>query len=155
MNLLLFVFYAVSISIFILLPYTDGNFIKGSDLVSFVTGAKIISAGKSNLLYDSETQFSYQKALTGLTNKKFLLPFRNPPLVSYLYLPFTRIPLNFSFFIVQLINLVLITASLYLLKEIQPRLQWGTLIPLFFFWPVIKPKWLLTSGIFFENYHPK
>lgn len=151
LKMLTVVFYATIATFFIILPYVDSNFIKGSDFVSFVTGAKTLASENKNLLYDIDTQFKYQKELTKLPDKSFLLPFRNPPFVSIFYTPYLHISLETSFVIGQMVSIFCIYATLCLVKHLHSNLDWKSLSLIFFFWPVVNSLFLgqFTPFIFF------
>ncbi|MCL4387197.1 DUF2029 domain-containing protein [Patescibacteria group bacterium] len=71
------------------------NFVNalGSDLVSFLTGAKIIWVGQGKLLYNLNTQYNFQSLIANPHRENFLLPFRNVPLFALFFIPLSFLPL--------------------------------------------------------------
>jgi hypothetical protein len=135
--------------VFLSLPFLSDTHIKGSDLTSFITGARIVSTGDVKSLYETDLQLSIQKELTGLSEKRFLLPFRNPPVVAYLYLPYAYFSLSTAYCVEFFINLIGILVFFYLLTKANKTLTWQKLLPLLFFWPVINSIYLGQMTVFF------
>jgi hypothetical protein len=65
----------------------------GSDLVSFLTGAKIIWGGQGKYLYDLSIQYKFQSQLITPHSENFLLPFRNLPFFALFFIPLSFLPL--------------------------------------------------------------
>jgi hypothetical protein len=86
------------------------NYIYQTDLMaSFLTGAKVLSEGNTDNLYDLDTQLEYQNKVTTPLVRSKLLPFRNIPLVGFLYIPLTFLTLKNAFIVVFVFNILLLT----------------------------------------------
>jgi hypothetical protein len=73
--------------------------------MNLITGGMIIREGKAKDLYNNETQLYYQNKVTYPYEKHILLPFRNIPIVGFLYIPFTYMSLKMATISIFVINL--------------------------------------------------
>lgn len=89
------------------------NFVNalGSDLVSFLTGAKIIREGLGENLYSLTYQYKIQKEIVTPHWENFLLPFRNLPLFALFFVPLTFLPLLTSY---KIYTLFLVFMTLFI-----------------------------------------
>lgn len=87
-----------------------------TDLVSFITGAKIISSGKAGFLYDLDTQQSYQDIVTAPYKLK-LIPYRNPPVLAFFHIPISFMPLNSAYKVYTLVLLSITVIVSWLSKK--------------------------------------
>ncbi len=82
----------------------EAKTLTGTDFVSFITGAKMLREGYSKRLYDKDLQFKYQQKISFPETREWLLPFRNPPVVPLIFIPFTFFSLRTSFILLFAIN---------------------------------------------------
>lgn len=82
------------------------------DLYSYLTAAHIIKSGEGHRLFDINTQNKYQRELYGF---EFALPFKYPPFVALLFVPFAHIDPKTSYFIFFLLNTVFLFIGLKLI----------------------------------------
>ncbi len=85
-----------------------------ADFTAYYTGWRMIMQGDSRQLYDLATQTRYQQAI--LAGKPpfadGLLPFVNPPHLSWQTAPLGLLPLNIAYLLWALLNLVMLAFSL-------------------------------------------
>src|SRR3989344_6476211 len=107
------------------------------DLVSFLTGAGIMRAGESKLLYDVNIQFGQQLAIVAPFEKTNLLPFRSLPLTALMFLPLSYLPLTSAYWVMVIVNFMLLFVSTSLLAKSVKNERHGKIIYLlpFFFLP--------------------
>lgn len=114
--------------------------VASSDFLTYLTGATIIKRGVGDLIYDLETQLSFQKELVKPFFKEKLLPFRSPPVVALLFLPFTYFSPITSYKLFAILNLIILIiltiSSAKIFKNIKKYKFWY-LIP-FVFLPSIQ-----------------
>ena len=115
--------YAVLIVFIYCYYFTRPYFLIQTDLVSFLTGAKIVSDGKSDLLYNTSTQLTYQNSLVSEYGKKLLLPFRNLPMMASLYQPLLSLNLRDSFLLVFFLNTLLLLVFYLVFIHFYPELK--------------------------------
>ncbi len=132
-------FYCLFMFVYLMVFVSNPKVIAGSDLVSFLTGAKIITEGKGSQVYNLDLQFATQLEVINPVTKTNLLPFRSLPFVGTLYLPFVNLSLNVSFYIILLSNIILLYLSLKLLFglmrfKLNPMLIWSLFV---FYYPVV------------------
>ena len=129
---LLFVFFYV-------LNYLNHPFaVIASDLVSFLTGAKIVRNGEGRLLYDLYEQFKYQLDVIAPLTKGNLLPFRGLPVTAFLFIPLTYLPLRTSYNIFLLINILAIyILAKNLVKSFDLRKWEKFALFILAFWPSV------------------
>lgn len=110
-----------------------------TDLMNFLTGARIIKEGAAPRLYEANFQLEIQNKINYPLFKETLLPFRNIPMVAVFFIPLTLLDLRSATFAMFLINvaLFLIFHKLFILKI--PKLsKVGYLwMAIFIFWPVV------------------
>ena len=99
------------------------NFTLSTDVISFLTGAKIIREGKVNFIYDIQTQHYYQNLVVSPYEKKMLLPFRNFPLVAVFYIPFLQTNLVDAYKIIFVVNILLLLTFHRDFKIYFPKLK--------------------------------
>lgn len=104
-------------SIVIGLPYfvlfAKQKLIVQSDVVSFITGAKMVRSGVKSEIYDLPTQHFYQNQVVAPFVKENVLPFKNFPLFSLPFIPFTFLPLRVSYTIFAFFNLSLLVLFVF------------------------------------------
>lgn len=134
---------ALTISTIVALIYfafftIDKSMVTGSDLVSFITGASVIYNKEGSKLYDLETQRRFQRKITLAEDESYLLPFRSLPFVSLFFLPFLIFPIETSYRIFVLINIVVLIVFVLLIGKIFKKSKIGlwSLMP-FMFYPSI------------------
>ncbi len=84
------------------------QFVWRTDIVSFITGARIVRFGEGENLYDLSVQQKHQSIVTK-PNKLILLPYRNLPLLASFYIPLTYISLYSAYQIYALVLIVFTT----------------------------------------------
>jgi hypothetical protein len=94
-------FTALVVGVFVVLGEKEAL---GSDFVSFLTGASIISAGKGREIYNIESQYAFQQALIAPHHENSVLPYRNTPVMALFFVPF----LLFNFVIAYKIYVLLL-----------------------------------------------
>ena len=113
-------------------------FLLKTDVISFLTGAKIIKEGNIGLLYDIETQFKYQNKVV-TPYQKVLLPFRNFPVTAIFYTPLLNMNLKDSYGVVFAVNILLVVVFTILTFRVFPDLKKNKImyfVP-FLFWPSV------------------
>lgn len=89
------------------------------DLVSFITGARIIVGGDGENIYNLDFQSEYQSKIT-TPNKLILLPFRNPPITAFFFIPLSFLSINNAYKIyVSILISVLVFISWLSLKTFE------------------------------------
>jgi hypothetical protein len=111
------------------------NFLIKTDLINFLTGAKIIKEGAIGNLYNTVTQLEYQNGIVGAENRTFLLPFRNFPITAIPYIPLLNLSLKESFVFVFCINIMLSLTFHFLFTRSFPK--------------TVKSGYLLLLAVFF------
>jgi hypothetical protein len=112
----LYIFFVANVDLFM-----------NSDYLSFLTGARMVTAGYGSKLYDFSTQLEFQKEIKYAYYKDKInlypkdklnraLPFRNLPFVALIFLPFTMISPLLSFRVFMLANIVLLLFFLWRIK---------------------------------------
>ncbi len=101
---------ALVICVFLLLTLREAI---GSDFVSYLTGAEIIKASKGPLLYDLDTQYFYQQSVLFPHHETSILPFVNFPIIAFILIPFTYLPLIWAYkiYIGLLISILLVISN--------------------------------------------
>lgn len=117
--------------------HTPHFFLK-TDVISFLTGAKIIKEGKTEFLYDIETQFEYQNKVV-TPYQKVLLPFRNFPVTAIFYTPLLNMNLKDSYAVIFAVNVLLVTVFAVLVFRLFPNLKKSKVLYFvpFLFWPSV------------------
>ena len=133
----------------------------GSDVMSFLTGAEIIKSGNSEKLFDRATQFYYQRQVVYPEARFWLLPFRSPPIVAYLFLPFTFIGVKVSYYLLAVINIIFLLLFAHVASQTFNKLKITYLIFLAacVYWPFLTasiygqftPLLLLVLLVIFKN----
>lgn len=133
------VFYLSFVVSYLIYYFSIPKVIIASDLVSFLTGAEILKAGKAGEIYDKDLQYTYQLKVIEPDFKYNLLPFRGLPIVAWLFVPLSYLKLNSAFVLLILINIFI----LFLFNRISSRLfpkidklKYLFLIT-FFYWPTV------------------
>lgn len=117
------VVYAAFIFFIFYYYFTRPFFLIQTDLVSFLTGAKILKEGNGVFLYDVATQRVFQNAVVAEYGSKLLLPFRNLPLMAYFYQPLLFMNLKSSFILVFIANIFLIGIFYLAALHFFPKLK--------------------------------
>ncbi|MBU0569264.1 DUF2029 domain-containing protein, partial [Patescibacteria group bacterium] len=114
----------------------DKDMLRRLDLVSYITGARILQSDSRDLLYNIATQQKFQAEIT--TSNLQLLPFRNPPFLALVFIPLAKLPIGLSYKILVLVNLFLLFVSaLFLTKEFA-KFNFSFVYGLsLLFWPAI------------------
>lgn len=135
---ILIITYVVFIILLFYQHYQDRLFLKQTDIISFLTGAKIIKEGKTEFLYDVETQFEYQNKVV-TPYQKALLPFRNFPVTAIFYTPLLNMNLKDSYAVVFAVNVLLVTVFAVLVFRLFPNLKKSKVLYFvpFLFWPSV------------------
>ena len=120
LSLLLF----LKVSLEFISPYikTDAakNIPSDSDFTAYLTAANILKDHKIEQLYDTNIQKEYQEKLTGL-DQNSILSFRNPPILAYIYLPYTFMEPLTAYRVNIFVQLILIlTLVLLIYREVKP-----------------------------------
>ena len=101
---IIFVFLLCFLVSVVLVVFTTGldKYAWRSDFVSFITGARIVREGNGVDIYNLDTQREYQFKITA-PNKLNLLPFRNPPITTFFFIPLSSLSINDAYKIYTLI----------------------------------------------------
>ena len=115
------------------------------DFTAFYTAAHIIRDGNAHRLYDLSLQTQVQQRFLvphGWTFLDGLLPYNNPPFFAAIFVPLSFLPLAWAFHVWNIVNIILIIASIKLLLHHQRRRSNGDLIAaslaVFAFFPVLQ-----------------
>ena len=110
-----------------------------TDLVNFLTGAKIIAKGMPVDLYNNETQLIYQNIITDPNIRNIPLPFRNIPLMGLVYVPFTYVSLKTATMCIFAINIGMFIAlnKIFENKVWKKSMNWEFWVVVLLFWPFI------------------
>ncbi len=128
--------YMVSMTYVFRLYFDIPKFLIQTDVISFLTGAKIIKEGKTEYLYDVNTQLEYQNAVISPDSKRFLLPFRNFPVTAALYTPLLQMDLKSSYTAVFCVNIALLLLFHFVSVKAFPGLgnkKFLFLLPIFYY----------------------
>ena len=119
-----FVFTYISMMVLIVKTYfKDPNFLKKTDVISFLTGAKIINKGDIKELYNTTIQLKYQNEILNVENRTFLLPFRNFPATAVFYTPLLNLSLRNSYAVVFCVNIVLLLIFHFIFTRYFPGVR--------------------------------
>ena len=114
-------------SIIIGLPYfvlfAKEKLIVDSDVVSFITGAKMVRSGVKNEIYDLPTQHFYQNQVVAPFVKENALPFKNFPIFILPFIPFTFLPLRLSYIIFAFFNLAILGLFVFVSAKTFKRIK--------------------------------
>lgn len=91
----------------------------GADFVQFYTAGATLRTDREQDLYDFTYQFQLQKQLIGDELDKFHA-FINPPLIAWLFVPFSLIPYAWSFALWGFASLAALYAGIHLLRGNAP-----------------------------------
>lgn len=69
----------------------------GSDLVSYLTGARILRQERGEFLYNLDKQYYYQQKVIKPHVETGLLPFVNPPIIALFFIPLSFFPLLYAY----------------------------------------------------------
>lgn len=84
--------------VFLLIFFLPKSTLYSTDLVSFLTGARIISSGNGQRLYDISYQYDIQKHITeNRFEGRMLLPYLYFPLNAFLFIPFLSFSLEVGY----------------------------------------------------------
>lgn len=114
---------------------SPGSLVARSDLVSFLTGAKIVSEGASEDLYNLDLQYSIQSNIIAPYKRDDILPFKNFAVFSLPFIPLTYLSLKQSYIIFAFFNLVLLGILVYISSNIFTKInkiKYWLLIPFIF-----------------------
>jgi hypothetical protein len=104
--------------------FLSGDHYLNMDFVPQLLGAVLIKSGYSNNLYDLNTQtFAFAK-LMGSPSEVFL-PYRNVPLIAFVFTPFLYLTIRQGFELLFFINVALLLASLFLINKILHVRFWA------------------------------
>lgn len=93
-----------------------------SDFVCLITGTRIIKEHRGETLYEIPTQLYYQQQIFHPLERTWLNPYRWPPFVTILFLPFANLPLIESYRLWAIFNIVLFSLLLLFFGKIFPWL---------------------------------
>lgn len=114
------------------------RYVYRSDFVSFINGAHIVNNGRGRDLYDLGLQRESQIMVTTPGNRMILLPYRNPPILAFFFIPFALLPLVTAYKIYTLILILVTLIIVWLSKELFKNLResYWLVLP-FIFYPSI------------------
>ncbi|HKZ34750.1 MAG TPA: glycosyltransferase family 87 protein, partial [Patescibacteria group bacterium] len=118
--------------VFVILPFSSNRYIRGSDYVSYVTGAAIVRDGKGSTLYDIDTQTVYQRELVKPYRKQIILPYRYLPFLALFFVPFSWLDFRVGYFVYLGIQLLLVgLLSVFVIRIFRRvgRFVWAVLVP--------------------------
>lgn len=118
---------ATAVSIW-LKPWPDILF--RADFVSYWTAASMLRDGHASAMFDIETQRAFQENLRasmgtsiGTLSIADLSPFYNPPVMAYLFVPLTVLPMPLAYVLWNVVSLAMLIAAVALPLCGRP---WGT-----------------------------
>jgi hypothetical protein len=128
----------ISTLLFVFMVEVDG-FVCRSDFVSFINGAYILGSGKGVDLYDLQVQYENQQIVTKPYNQMSLLPYRNPPIVALLFIPFTLLPLVVAYKLFTLLLILTILLIVWLSNSLFNNLKnsFWLMLPIIFYPSII------------------
>jgi len=99
-----------------------------ADFVSYVTAASMVRDGDAPAMFDIEAQRSFQNNLHSVmdssTATQFpadLSPFYNPPIMAYLFVPLTILPMPLAYVVWNVISLAMLVAAVAIPLRGHPR----------------------------------
>ncbi|MEK7595233.1 MAG: glycosyltransferase family 87 protein [Patescibacteria group bacterium] len=133
------------------------------DFSAFYTAAHIINSGEVGNLYNQELQLKVQNEKIPPPTRSTPLTFRNPPIVGYLFLPFSVLDYSSSYKLFLLMNLLIIcfalviTCKTFEIKNSVALVVGGAFYPLFatLYWGQISSLVFLGISLSFYFYKKK
>src|SRR5579872_5154425 len=87
------------------------------DFSIFYTAGQMLRRGDAHILYDSDAQLAVQREFVKESFiRKGPLPYNHPPFEALLYWPLAYLPYSSAYLITFLLNLVVLTAGIYILR---------------------------------------
>lgn len=129
-----FVVYFVLIYIF-LISYTffinsESNiraFLLSADFRAFYTAGSMLRNGQIAHLYTIQEEYKWQQTFAPeLQNLQYLMPFRNPPFVAAVFLPFAFLPYPTAYFLWTGINFGVFIYLLHVIFDLLPVKHFST-----------------------------
>ena len=111
-----------------------------ADYLSYYTGAKLIQEGRGDLIYNLEEQHSLQLRLIKPFVSSHPHPFKAPPFVGLVFLPFSLVSYFFSYKVFAVASILLLFVFDLFVMRLLPdvkKLSYWFLVP-FLFYPVIQ-----------------
>src|SRR5215470_5490300 len=112
------------------------------DFSIFYTAAKIVRQGDGARLYNDDLQRDVQAAFSprGLELRGSVLPYNHPPFEAIMFLPLAGFSYLTGYSLWLAINLLLLTALVYIMRPCLPNLQqlpfWFWILASFSFFPI-------------------
>lgn len=84
----------------------------------FYAAGRMVRSGQSNILYDLSAQYRAQQEFAPNVHiRQAALPYNHPPFEALLFLPFTLLPYVLAYLLWNLLNVMMVAASLMLLRR--------------------------------------
>jgi hypothetical protein len=88
------------------------------DFTIFYAAARMVRSGQSKVLYDLSAQYRAQQEFAPNVHiRQAALPYNHPPFEALLFLPFTLLPYVPAYLFWNLLNVIMVAASLMLLRR--------------------------------------
>ncbi len=111
------------------------------DFTAFYAAGTLLRENAGHQLYEPPAQFRVEEKLDeGITSQQGPLPYHHPPFEGLIFLPLAMLPYGWAFAIWDLVNLVLLTCVVLLLRRSVAALRlipaWELILGSFAFFPV-------------------
>jgi len=104
-----------NISLFVqVLPKLKNGY---QDFTIFYTGARLLSEGRADGLYNLRTQYEMQQTFTNVPIRKGPLPFNHPPFEALFFVPFTMLSYWPAYLLWTGLNIIMLAIILMLLRK--------------------------------------
>jgi Glycosyltransferase family 87 len=104
--------------IFIMQPKLRNGY---QDFTIFYTAARLIREGNISSLYNLSAQYQMEQRFTHVPIRKGPLPYNHPPFEALFFIPFTLLAYWPAYLLWTAINLVMLAASVVLLRRLVPE----------------------------------
>jgi len=92
------------------------------DFTIYYTGARLLRNGQASALYNLGTQYRTQLTFTHVPIRQGPLPYNHPPFETILFVPFTLLKYWPAYLVWTALNLIMLAASVVLLRRQFPQL---------------------------------
>jgi Glycosyltransferase family 87 len=104
-----------------LVPFLRSGY---QNFTMFYAAGEMVRTGQTAALYDLSVQYRVQKQIAPEVRiRRGPLPYNHPPFEALLFLPFTLVPYWPAYLLWTTVNLVLVVATLTLLRKQAPEIQ--------------------------------
>ena len=95
----------------------------GTDFISYLTGGLMVRKGFGNEIYNLDRQYIFQLKAIEPLDREYVLPFKNPPIVAVLFIPFTFFSVIDSYRLFIVFNFVFLAIITIYLATIFPKIN--------------------------------